>query len=190
MLQIISDLYSYAKKCLLCQARCQHPTKQCLLQLFSPKEPLHFVAVNILRPLAKTETGNMLIVMMKDRYLKLTRPILMKRTTATDMAQIFVEGLVVPYSLSDRLLAGPRSKFAGNVLIAVCAELDTKLLQRLLTIRGRTARPSGTIKPFSVISFSTLASSRKTKKHSPSRQQTPTTLRRTQRQKRSHLDYP
>lgn len=126
--QIANYVYAYVEKRPSCRKRYQHSTNPPLLRLFSLLESLIFVAIDTHCALPMTRTSNQFIVVMTDRYWKLTQGIPTKKTTAKEVARIFVEDLVVLYCIPDRLLAGSNAQFAENVFEAVCAALGTKLL--------------------------------------------------------------
>lgn len=84
--------------------------------------------MDIQRPLANTKTGNEFIVGMTNRYSKSMRTIPSKEATATDVAGIFVEDLIVPYGTSDRLLTDKCPQFAEKYLTSNCTELGTTML--------------------------------------------------------------
>lgn len=84
--------------------------------------------MNILGPLSKTKTGNKLIVVMAERYSKLTCANPTKKTIVADMARIFVEDWVILYGISDQSLMDNNPQFVGKFFCSVCIGLGTKLL--------------------------------------------------------------
>lgn len=82
--------------------------------------------MNILDSLPKAKTGSEFIVVMTDGYPRLTRTIQPKKTTAMDVALIFVEESAVPYGIPDRLLTDNAAQLAEKLFRAVCVGLRTK----------------------------------------------------------------
>lgn len=71
---------------------------------FIVEGPSEFVTTEITGPLSGTKTGNKFIFIMTDHYSEATRAIPTKKTTATDVAKIFVEDWIVPYGTLENLL--------------------------------------------------------------------------------------
>jgi hypothetical protein len=59
------------------------------MQLLTAHEPLEFVAIDILGPLTKTAHGNRFLLVISDRFSKLTRTTPMRTTTALAVAKEF-----------------------------------------------------------------------------------------------------
>lgn len=58
-------------------------------QLFTPERPLERVSMDILVPLPKMKSGNKLVIVIPDRFCKLTTTIPTKRATAAQVAVVF-----------------------------------------------------------------------------------------------------
>jgi Integrase zinc binding domain len=83
----------------------QERTRVNKIKLFPAHEPLEFVAIDILGPLPKTAHGNRFLLVISDRFSKLTRTIPMKTTTALAVAKAFFHSLVIflwPFTLSSK----------------------------------------------------------------------------------------
>lgn len=65
---------------------------------------------------------------MTNRYSKLTWAIPAMKTTAKDVACMFIEEYVVLYGIPDRLMTSNVPQFAGKVFESVCAGLNTEIL--------------------------------------------------------------
>lgn len=61
---------------------------QCQLELFPPAGPLEFFAVHILGSLPRTKTRNQYVVIITDRYSKLTRALPTAKPTSTQVTHI------------------------------------------------------------------------------------------------------
>lgn len=136
---VIEDVYNYVKKFQSCRRHKQYPTHRLLLKLFSLEAPMTFVTMDILEPLPKTKSGIKFIIVMMDHYSKLARGIWTRKTTTTDAARIFVEVLVMPYGIPDRLLTGRGQQFLGKVFNAVCVSLGTRPM-KMAAFRPQTNR--------------------------------------------------
>ena len=64
------------------------------LKLFPAAGPLAFVAMDLLGPLPKTVHGHQHVLVMTDRFSKLTRSIALRTTTASVVANGFLENWV------------------------------------------------------------------------------------------------
>ena len=62
-----------------------------------PTAPLEFVSIDILGPLRKTKDGNELLLVMSDRFTKLTAVVPLKRITDNSVARAFVDNWVYKY---------------------------------------------------------------------------------------------
>lgn len=87
---MVNDMHRTTKDCELCASNQQTKKQQQKGRLFPAAEPLEFITIDILRPLPKTNSGNEEIVMVTDRFSKLTKAILTK-TTARRVVIIFLE---------------------------------------------------------------------------------------------------
>ena len=84
------DVYACVRACPPCARE-----RMCLrkhssfLKLFLPTRPLEFVAIDILGPLARTTQGNRFLLVISNRFLKLTKMVPPKRITAYTIARAF-----------------------------------------------------------------------------------------------------
>lgn len=60
------------------------------LTLFAPSKPLELVAMDILGRLSKTEHGNVFVLVITDRFFKLTRAIFLRSTNAASIMDSFL----------------------------------------------------------------------------------------------------
>lgn len=74
-LHMAADVFAHVAQCASSRMIRASKKRQKCMQLFPPSDLLEFVAINILGPLTKTRQGNRFIVVMADRYHKLTRAI-------------------------------------------------------------------------------------------------------------------
>lgn len=88
-------------------------------QVFPPAGPLEFAATAILDPLSRTTNENQHIVVINDRYFKLTRAVSPPQITAIHVVDVFFDHWVIPYGIPTFLFAnnGKQSviKFLANI---------------------------------------------------------------------------
>lgn len=66
------DMYIYVERCPDCRRRRRYPTYQRLIRLILLDAPLEFMFMDIPGPLPRIKSGNRLVVIIIDRYDKLT----------------------------------------------------------------------------------------------------------------------
>lgn len=103
-----NDVYIYVEKCVGCRRYPRHLRR--LLQLFPPDRLFELIVMDIFGCFPKTKNHNSSIVAITDQYLKLTRGIQTKKTTATYAASIVLDIQVMVYCISDHILTdiGPQ----------------------------------------------------------------------------------
>lgn len=108
-------------------------------QLFTESRPLEFITKDILRPLLKTLSGNQVLLIITDRYKKLTRDVSIPKTTASHNEASFVDSWVIPYGFSKYDLTNSETQFITKFFELLCAFLCTKHLKS----RWITSKRSG-----------------------------------------------
>jgi Integrase core domain len=101
----------------------QERTRVQTMQLFTAHEPLEFVAIDILDPLPKTAHGNRFMLVISDRFSKLTRTITMRTTTALAVAKAFCTHWVFYYGPPRYLISDNGLQFTFKFFLEVCREL-------------------------------------------------------------------
>lgn len=99
-----------------------------VMKLFPPSRPLKFVAIDILAPLPKTESGNRFVLVIGDRYSKVNQAVPLAKIYAHDVAHAFFKKWIIPYGFLFLVLSGNGSPFAAKVFQAECAVLGIKKL--------------------------------------------------------------
>jgi Integrase zinc binding domain len=83
------------RTCTTCaKNRIKERTHTSFLKLFPASAPLEYVAIDILGPLPKTGHGNRFLLVMTDRFSKLTRTVPLRTTTALVCARAFYDDWV------------------------------------------------------------------------------------------------
>jgi Integrase zinc binding domain len=86
------------RHCTVCaKNRVKERKRTSLLKLFPASGPLEFVSMDILGPLPKTEHGNRFLLVISDRFSKLTRTVPMRTITALGVAKAFCDAWVFSY---------------------------------------------------------------------------------------------
>ena len=118
------DVEETIRQCTPCaKNRVQERKRVSLMKLFPANEPLEFVAIDILGPLPKTAHGNRFLLVISDRFSKLTRTIPMRTTTALAVAKAFCTHWVFAYGPPKFLLSDNGTQFTAKFFIEVCREL-------------------------------------------------------------------
>lgn len=79
--------------------------------------------MDVLGPLPKTMEGNRFMVVIKDRYNKITKEFPTTKTYAITVARIFLKLWVANYGIRFRLLTDNGPQFASKFFVAVCSTL-------------------------------------------------------------------
>lgn len=84
--------------------------------------------MDILGSLLKTSTGNRFVVVITDRYSKLTRAVPTKTNTAPQIVTIFMGNWAMPYGIPEFHLTDNGAQFFGKFFNSMRLYLSTKLL--------------------------------------------------------------
>ena len=122
-----SDAIAVARDCRACaQVRGTANTYQKYLKIFPAAGPLEFVAMDLLGPLPKTKSGHTYVLVITDRFTKLTRAVPLGSTKAPAVAQAFLENWVYVYGAPNFLLTDNGPQFVAKFFEAVCALLGVR----------------------------------------------------------------
>jgi transposase InsO family protein len=118
------DIEDAVRSCEQCARNNVHEmTRVSHMQLFPAHEPLEFVAIDIFGPLPKTAHGNRFLLVISDRFSKLTRTIPVRTTTALAVAKAFCTHWVFSYGPPRYLLSDNGTQFTAKIFLEVCLEL-------------------------------------------------------------------
>ena len=98
------------------------------MKLFPATKPLEFVAIDILGPLVRSRNGFRYLLVITDRFTKLTRTVPIRNMTALTIAKAFVENWVYPYGPPAYLLSDNGGQFASRYFQSICAILGVRNL--------------------------------------------------------------
>jgi transposase InsO family protein len=119
------DVEETVRQCNSCpKNRVQERKRVSLLKLFPATEPLEFVAIDILGPLPKTVHGNRYLLVITDRFSKLTRTIPVRTTNALAVAKAFCAHWVFAYGPPKFLPSDNGPQFVAKFFLKVCRELS------------------------------------------------------------------
>ena len=122
-----ADIRAVSRSCHLCaQERMKLRTHKSTLKLFPAKEPLEFVAIDLLGPLPKSTKGFKHLLVMTDRYSKLAQVVPLREITALNVAKSFVNHWILHYGPPARLLSDNGSQFISKLFQYVCTELKVR----------------------------------------------------------------
>ena len=125
-----ADVRKVSQNCDVCaQERIKLRTHFAPLKLFPAQRPLEFVAIDILGPLERSAAdGSRYILVMTDRFSKLTKAVPLKKITAHKVAQAFLEHWCFNYGFPAMLLSDNGSQFTAALFKTVCTELGIRQL--------------------------------------------------------------
>ena len=119
------DCYATVRRCSTCaknRMKLRQHVQQ--LQLFPASGPLESVAIDILGELIKTARGNQYLLVISDRFTKLTKTVPLKGQSAAEVAKAFVDHWVFNYGPPSDLLADNGKCFTAKFFQDVCRILN------------------------------------------------------------------
>ena len=119
--QMAADISTPVRECTPCaNNRLRLLRKASEMKLFLATAPLDSVAIDILGPLPKSARGYIFMLVISDRFTKLTQVVPLKRITVYDVAVAFVEHWVFKYGAPATLLSDNGSQFVAHFFRRVC----------------------------------------------------------------------
>jgi transposase InsO family protein len=122
------------------------------LQLFPPSAPMEFIAMDILGPLTQTDKGNLFLLVVPDRFSKLTRAYPLASTTADVVSKTFFDAWVAAgYGIPQVLLTENGTQFVSKFFQSFCRILGVKKVFTSAyrpSTNGKTERFNRTIVEF------------------------------------------
>ena len=86
------DVFNTVRQCSSCaKERLSLRRHSRFLKLFPAERPLEYVAINILGPLPRTQSGNKYLLVITDRYSKYVRTVPLRKVTAWNIAKAFCD---------------------------------------------------------------------------------------------------
>ena len=122
--QMAADVYKTVRTCNECaKNRVKLRKRTHPLRLFRARSPLEALSIDILGPLTKTKKGYRFLLVVTDRFTKLTQVIPLRRIDANTVAVAFVEHWILKYGPSKTLISDNGKQFASKFFQAVCSLL-------------------------------------------------------------------
>ena len=119
-----ADVYRTVRTCNACaKNRVKLRKRTHPLRLFSAQSPLEALSIDILGPLTKTKKGYRFLLVVTDRFTKLTQVIPLRRIDAYAVAFASVEHWIFKYGSPKTLISDNRKQFASKFFQAVCSLL-------------------------------------------------------------------
>ena len=121
------DCYATARKCPTCaknRLKLRRNVNQ--LKLFPAKSPLESVARDVFGELVKTARGNQYLLVITDRFTKLTKTVPMKSVSASDLAKAFVNEWIFVYGPPAHVLSDNGKYFTSKFFQDVCRILNVR----------------------------------------------------------------
>jgi len=117
---IATDIYGLVGRCALCaKSRLALQRRRTRLKLFPVEEPMTDVAIDICGLVVRSEAGNRFVLVMTDRFSKLTRAVALRKITAITVASAFLETWVASYRPPDAVLLDEGAQFLSKCFLAV-----------------------------------------------------------------------
>ena len=122
-----ADVYETVRRCDSCaRNRISENRRTNPLKLFPAKGPLESLAMDILGPMPRTRHGNRFLLVITDRYSKVTKTVPLRVVTALSVARAFCDHWVFSYGAPVSLLTDNGPQFTAKFFQAVCGELGVK----------------------------------------------------------------
>lgn len=123
---IANDVYKTISTCSTCAWNSALPKLIKELQLLPTNGPLKFVAIDILGPLPRTRNENQYVIVMTDKYSKLTRAMQTGKTSSSHFGNVSFDSQVVLYFTPVYVQLKHGVKFNSKMFSALGTMLDVK----------------------------------------------------------------
>ena len=96
------------------------------LKLFPAEEPLQAISMDIIGPLPRTERGKRFLLVITDRFSKLTAVVPLRTTNAYSVAIVFFEAWIFQYRPPESVLTDNGKQLASRFFQSVCQLLGLR----------------------------------------------------------------
>ena len=115
------DIHHLVENCTTCAKNRMKEQKNVYpMRLFPATKPLEFVAMDILGPLPRTQHGMRFILVITDRFTKLTKTVALRTITSLAVARAFCRAWVFNYGIPKILLTDNGTQFTASFFQNVC----------------------------------------------------------------------
>lgn len=122
-----TDIFTTVRDCASCaRERVKQRRRLGPLHPFPPEGPLEDISVDLVGPFPKTKKGYTTILVICDRFTKLTQVVPLRSTEAYDCAVAFVEHWVYKYGAPNRVVSDNGPQFVAKLFQSVCRLLGMK----------------------------------------------------------------
>ena len=120
--QMAADVYKTVRTCNACaKNRVKLRKRKHPLRLFPARSPIEALPIDILGSLTKTKKGYRFLLVLTDRFTKLTQVIPLRRIDAYTAAVAFAEHYILKYGPPKTLISDNGKQFASKFFQAVCS---------------------------------------------------------------------
>jgi len=127
---MVTDIHTTITKSTTCAQNClalrPHTTP---LTLLPATEPLTELSVDIFGPIPASKKANRFILVITDRFAKLTKCVALRRNTAMSVASAITDASVSAYGPPDRIVSDQGPQFMSNFFIAVMKMLGIETVR-------------------------------------------------------------
>ena len=115
------DIHHLVENCTTCaENRIKEQKNVYPMRLFPATKPLEYVAMDILGPLPRTKHGMRFILVITDRFTKLTKTVALRTITSLAVARAFCRTWVFNYGIPKILLTDNGTQFTATFFRDVC----------------------------------------------------------------------
>ena len=115
------DIHHLVENCVACAKNRMKEQKNVYpMRLFPATRPLEYVAMDILGPLPRTKHGMRFILVITDRFTKLTKTVALRTITSLAVARAFCRAWVFNYGIPKILLTDNGTQFTASFFRNVC----------------------------------------------------------------------
>jgi len=111
---LVFDVYKHVEQCPACaKNRLSERRHTTVMKLFTADEPFSGLAMDLLGPLPTSKGGHKHVLVICDRFTKLTRAIPLRDATAITVASAFTDTWVAAYGIPDSVFTDNGPQFAS-----------------------------------------------------------------------------
>jgi len=122
---MVVDVYAFVANCTQCaRSRVGQRRKKNYLKTFPPTEPLTDMCMDLLGFLPRTAAGNEHLLVIVDRFSKMTQSIPLQRIDAENIAAVFLDNWVAAYGPPATVLSDNGPQFRSTFFQGVCSLLE------------------------------------------------------------------